>query len=153
MAELAEQRKVPPWILRAILWFWLTGVGVWVSYLVFESLRSLVIQIVLALFFSFAMEPGVDRLHRRGMSRGAATAVTMLTVVILIIGFLAAMGSLIANQLNQLVIDLPGYVESGQLWLDSNLNITIESTSSWLVHSGHFVPGVNYCVIHVLLHR
>lgn len=126
MAELTNERKVPPWVARASLWFWLTGAGLWISYQVFEGLRSLLVQLVLALFFSFAMEPAVDRLHERGMSRGVATGVTMLCVMTLIMGFLAAMGSLIANQLNQLVADLPGYVESGQLWLEKNLNITVE---------------------------
>ncbi len=127
MAELIHERGVPPkWVRKASLWFWLTGALLWFGYQVLEDLRSILIQLVLALFISFAMEPAVNWLHARGFSRGAGTGITMLSVAILILGFLAAMGSLIADQLNQLVTDLPGYVESGQFWLEENLDITVK---------------------------
>ena len=126
MAELFEQRKVPPWIIRSILWFWGVAIGIWVAYELLQGLKSLLIQIILALFFSFAMEPLVDRLSERGIPRGIATGVTMLSLAVAISLFLAAMGSLIADQLNQLVVDLPGYVESSQRWLKSNLGVEIQ---------------------------
>ena len=51
---------------------WLILVGLWATLMAVRQLRGLLIQIVLALFLSFAMEPAVDRLgaHAAGVVAG-----------------------------------------------------------------------------------
>ncbi len=117
--------RPPPWVRRAILTWWATGAGLWLLYFFARELRSLLVQVVLALFLSFAIEPIVDRLERRGVKRGVGTLAALLFVLLVLIAFMAAMGSLIADQLNQLIDDLPGYLTSTQGWLDDTLGIVV----------------------------
>jgi predicted PurR-regulated permease PerM len=118
---------MPPWVRQAIFWWWGILVGLYLVLAAARALRDLLTQLMLALFFSFAMETSVDRLGRRGIKRGPATAITMLTVLAFFIGFLIAMGSLVATQLRQLAADLPDYITSGDAWLSQQFHITVNS--------------------------
>ncbi|MGF1597692.1 MAG: AI-2E family transporter [Acidimicrobiales bacterium] len=127
MNDLPTGTHIPLWVKRAILMWWGTLVLLWAVLTVTRQLRGLLVQVVLALFFSFAMEPLVDRLSLRGVRRGVATALTMLAVAVFLIGFLVAMGSLVATQLRDLANDLPGYITSAQLWIEQRFNVEVES--------------------------
>ncbi len=111
---MTEPAQVPPWLRRGILLWWGVGVGLWATWSIATQLRSLLTQIVLALFISFALEPVVDRLVRRGFRRGLATAIALLSLLTLTVVFLALMGTLIAGQLAELVDGLPSYIDAGR---------------------------------------
>ncbi len=119
---------MPRWVREAILWWWGVLVVLWLSLGVVRQLRGLLIQLALALFLSLAMEPFVDRLGRRGINRGLATASAMSILAIACIAFLVAMGSLIATQLRELAADLPDYVRSAELWSEERFNVELESS-------------------------
>ncbi|MEZ5228061.1 MAG: AI-2E family transporter [Acidimicrobiales bacterium] len=129
-APSRDRRRPPPWIRRAIITWWLTGLVLVLVVLLVRELQSLLTQIVMALFLSFAIEPVVDKLERRGVRRSLASVLTLLGVVAAIIVFLAMMGTPIADQLNQLVDELPAYVESAQEWLDSTVGIQVPTPCS-----------------------
>lgn len=118
---------MPPWARRAILYWWGVLVALWATYVVVRQLRSLLIQVVLALFLSFAMEPLVDRLGRYGVRRGLATAVTMALTIVFFLVFFTAMGSLIAGQVQDLAEDLPGYITSAEEWAEDRFDVEIEN--------------------------
>lgn len=122
-----NRRIPPPWVRRAILIWWGAGLALLLSVLLVRELQSLLTQIVMALFLSFAIEPVVDKLERRGVKRGIASVVTLLGVLASIIVFFAMMGTLIADQLNQLVDELPEIVESAQQWLDTTVGIQVSA--------------------------
>lgn len=122
-----DEGRIPRWVRQAIFLWWGVFVALWALLIVSRQLRSLLIQLALALFLSFAMEPTVDRLANRGMKRSSATALTMFGVVAFFVGFLTAMGSLMATQVNQLATDLPGYVTSAESWAEDRFDIDIES--------------------------
>jgi predicted PurR-regulated permease PerM len=126
--DIGAPQRMPKWVREAILWWWGIFVVLWLALGVTRQLRGLLTQLALALFLSLAMEPLVDRLGRRGIKRGVATAVTMLVLALLCLAFLVAMGSLVATQLRQLAQDLPGYVTSAELWAENRFNVEIEST-------------------------
>ncbi len=119
--------RPPPWVRRAILIWWGTGVGIWLAFSLAQQLRSILMQLALALFLSFAIEPLVDAFERRGYRRGVGAIVSILLILVTFIGFIAAMGTLIADQLNQLVDDLPGYIESAQAWLNDTFGLDISA--------------------------
>lgn len=119
---------MPPWIRQAIVWWWGVLVVLWAVLMTTRQLRGLLIQLVLALFLSFAMEPVVDRLDRRGVKRGVATALTMALLALFFIGFLAAMGSLVASELRQLAADLPGYIAGAEEWIEARFGVAIENS-------------------------
>ncbi|MDQ4129859.1 MAG: AI-2E family transporter, partial [Actinomycetota bacterium] len=66
-------------------------------------LEGLLVAVAVSLFLSFAMEPAVQWLARRGMRRGPATALVFLAVGLLAAGFLAAMAPLVIGQVRTLV--------------------------------------------------
>ncbi len=126
-AASRDRRKPPSWLRRAIATWWLTGLGLVIAVLLVRELQSLLTQIVMALFLSFAIEPVVDKLERRGVRRQLASVMALLGVLASIVVFLAMMGTLIADQLNQLIDELPAYVESAQQWLDSTVGIQVSA--------------------------
>ena len=128
MNDLRAAARLPPWVRRAILFWWLILFGLWALLMTARQLRGLLTQLVLALFLSFAMEPLVDRLGRYGIRRSVATAITMATVIAFFIGFLIAMGSLVAGQLRQLATDLPGYLTSAEQWAEDRFGFEIENS-------------------------
>ncbi|MEL7155948.1 MAG: AI-2E family transporter [Actinomycetota bacterium] len=127
MEDVGRDHTMPPWVRRAIIFWWLVLVGLWASLMVVRQLRGLLIQIVLALFLSFAMEPLVDRLDRYGIRRGLATAITMAGTLAFFVVFLVAMGSLVARQLRQLAADLPGYITSAERWAERQFGLEIDN--------------------------
>jgi len=65
---------------------------------------------VVSLFLSFAIEPGVNRLVRRGWRRGRATGVILLAVIVVVLGFFVAMGALVASQIVDLLQNTETYI-------------------------------------------
>lgn len=126
-AETALSAGMPPWVRRAIFLWWGVFVALWVARGVVHELRGLLVQIVVALFVSFALEPLVDRLEQRGLGRGLATAVSLFGFMIAAGAFLAAMGRLIATQLTDLIAELPDTIVSGQRWADDVLGVTVDA--------------------------
>lgn len=123
----SDDAAIPLWVRRAILLWWGILVSLWLALFVVRELRGLLIQLVLSLFISFALEPLVDRLERRGMKRGAATGVSLFAVLVAALGFVAVMGQLLATQLADLVDELPSYIVSAQGWLETNFDVQIDA--------------------------
>lgn len=124
----------PPWVVRSILLFLGGLAGLWYLQGVLESLRSLFIILLVALFLSFAMEPAVNALERLNIRRGLGTALVFLAVLVGLGGFGFAMGSLLAEQVTELSDNLPGYLQSIDEFLEDNLgieNATADVRASW----------------------
>ena len=105
-----EAKRVPPWIVRAIVIFWAGLLAVGVLRHVWKQLDGLVLLVVISLFLSFAIEPGVNRLVRRGWKRGRATGVILLGVIVVVLGFFVAMGALVASQIVDLLQNTETYI-------------------------------------------
>lgn len=121
--------KLSPEIRRAIVVWWLVGAALWITVSLADRLQSLLIQITLALFLSFALEPMVIRLEKRGVRRSIGAAICLLAAAIVFLVFAGLMGQLIATQLNDLIDELPAYLESGQQWAKSQFGIVVDTGS------------------------
>ncbi len=117
---------MPPWVRRAIIFWWSILVGLWLTLIVVRELRSLLVQVAVAVFLSFALEPAVGFLEQRGVKRGRGTLISLLGVFVAFSIFVALMGQLIATQLSDLAADLPGYVSSGAAWANERFNAEID---------------------------
>ena len=117
---------MPPWVRRAIVFWWSILVGLWLLLIVARELRSLLVQIAVALFLSFALEPAVSALEDRCIKRGRGTLITLLAVLLAFGVFITLMGQLIANQLTDLADELPGYVRGGTAWVNDQFGTEIE---------------------------
>ncbi|MGR6964339.1 AI-2E family transporter [Geodermatophilus sp. URMC 61] len=84
----------------------------------FLGLRSFLGLLFLSWLFSISMEPPVRALARRGIRRGAGTGLVMLVVVLFGVGFLAAFGTLLVDQLAGLLSSLPDVVGSAVSWVN-----------------------------------
>jgi predicted PurR-regulated permease PerM len=120
-------KTIPVWVRRSIFLWWAVLVGLWATLLVARQLRGLLVQLALALFISFALEPVVDRLGRRGIGRGTAAGLSLLVLFAATLTFLAAMGTLIADQLTDLVEDFPRYLDQIQTWLNDRFGLEINA--------------------------
>jgi predicted PurR-regulated permease PerM len=123
-----ESTAMPAWVRRAIIFWWSILVGLWLLLIVARELRGLLIQVAVAIFLSFALEPAVSALEGRGMKRGRATLVSLVAVFIAFGVFVALMGQLLATQLTDLVDELPGYLRSGADWANDRFGTEIDTS-------------------------
>jgi predicted PurR-regulated permease PerM len=127
MSNEESKLSPPPWIIKAII----TGLSLAVLFgaLVWAVLRirSFIIVLLVSLFLSFAIEPAVNWLARRGWSRGLATCAVFSIIFISVVGFLAAMGAVLADQIGLLVNQAPDYIEQIEVWLNNQFGVTIET--------------------------
>ena len=80
--EPARAAKTPPpWVRPTILWTLGVVVAVGVGLLLLGVLQTVVFYIVLALFFSFALEPAVNYMHARGRGGEARRPALLLGLV------------------------------------------------------------------------
>jgi predicted PurR-regulated permease PerM len=106
----ADERRVPPWVVRAIVVFWVGFLGVAVVGHLWDRLSGLTLLLLISLFLALAIEPGVNRLSRRGWRRGSATAAIMLGFILVAGAFVGAIGTLVGTQLVDLLQNSEDYI-------------------------------------------
>ena len=103
-------RRMPSWVVPAVVVFWLGWLVAGLGKHLWSRLDGLVLLLVVSLFFALAIEPGVNRLARRGWRRGRATALILLGVVLLVVVFVGAMGTLVGTQVADLLQNSETYI-------------------------------------------
>jgi len=84
---------------------------------------SVIFTVLMSWFAAIAMAPAVDRLSRR-MRRGVATMLVMLAFALAALAFIAAFGTLLADQLAELIERVPDLVDSAFSWVNSRFGTT-----------------------------
>ena len=90
-----------------------------------ERLRGLLVLAVFSLFCGFALEPAVNRLARRGWGRGRATLVVFLALSALLAAFGALLGTIVVQQISDLVQNLDDYTREVAEFLDDTLGVEL----------------------------
>ncbi len=106
-----ERFGMPAWVPRLLFEIVAIVVGLYVSFHVIRALRGLIIILVISLFLSVALEPGVNFLARKGWRRGLGTGAMFLAMVLSAGTFVGLMIPLIIDQVRLLVDRLPEYIE------------------------------------------
>ena len=70
---------MPPWIPRAIGLFFVGVIVLWVLRELFADLSGFLVTILISGFFSFALEPAVNFLERKGFRRSVGTLMMFIT--------------------------------------------------------------------------
>jgi predicted PurR-regulated permease PerM len=117
---------MPPWIPRAILWFFGTGLAIFVAWWLVVRLRGLLVMLLVALFLSFALEPAVNWMAERGWRRGAATLTVMFVLLIAGAIFVWAMGAVLVNQVTDFVDEAPRYIEDAEDWFNDTFDADVD---------------------------
>ncbi|HUF97425.1 MAG TPA: AI-2E family transporter [Ilumatobacter sp.] len=110
LLDYDSRDRMPAWVVRAIALFWIGFLVTGVVRHLWGQLDGLVLQVVISLFLAFAIEPGVNRLNRRGWRRGRATAAVLFGVVLVVLAFIGAMGTLVASQIVDLLQNSETYI-------------------------------------------
>ena len=85
--------------------------ALYVAFWLLVHLRSLIVMLLISLFLAFALEPAANVLARRGWRRGLATATVFALVIVGVVAFVVALGSLLVDQLSALADAIPGYAQ------------------------------------------
>jgi len=83
-------------------------------------------NILLAWLVAISFDPVVSWLAHKGLRRGAATAIVAVSVLALLGGFIALFGGILATQIADLVLALPGLVLDIVSWINSTFDSRID---------------------------
>ena len=116
----------PKWIRRTIAaafaLFVLLDVVLWL----FSRTSNFLLLLVIAWLLGVALEPIVGWLARRGMKRGMATSIAMLSFVITALIFMATFGGLLVQQLAQLLAEVPTLIDEAADWASRTFETDID---------------------------
>ena len=117
---------MPKWVPRAIVVFWLGFLGALVARELFHQLSSFVLLLLVSMFLALAIEPGVNRLARRGWRRGSGTALILFGVLAFSVLFIGAIGTLVGSQVADVLTNSKTYVNDTVDFVNSTFNTHID---------------------------
>lgn len=135
---------VPAWVPRLVVLYFV-GLAIFsVSQWLLGRLSSLLLDVVVALFLSFALEPAVNWLDERGWRRGVATAVAFLALLAFGAVFLSAIGAVVVGQVSQFIDQAPTYAEDLARWVNDRFgtNISVDALQAELTREDGPVRGL-----------
>ncbi len=122
----ATRNTTPGWVNGAIFRLITAVVGLVIVWWLARRLSSLLLIVFISIFLSFAIEPAVNSLERRGVRRGLGTGLVFLLIIAGITSFGIAMGQVVAEQITDLVNEAPERVSSLETWLQDNIDESID---------------------------
>jgi len=120
-----NSNKLPRWVWKAIVVFWLGFLGTILIRYAYDRLFSFLILLLVSLFLSLAIEPGTTKLAKRGWRRGRATIVILLGLMVGVLIFVAAIGTLVGTQVADLLQNSERYVSRTVNFLNDNFSTNI----------------------------
>ena len=126
-APKSDTDRMPRWVWKATLVFWLGFLATILFRYAYSRLSSLLVIGLVSLFLSLAIEPGVAKLARRGWRRGRATMLIILGIVVGALFFVVAIGTLVGTQAADLAQNSDRYVNRTVDFLNDNLNTDIDA--------------------------
>ena len=122
----ATDRTLPRWVLPAIVLFWVGYLLTFTTRHVFHRLSSLLVLLLVSVFLSLAIEPGVNRLADRGWRRGRATIGILMSVLMAFLIFAGAVGTLVGTQVADLLAESDAYITDTVNFLNDNFGTNID---------------------------
>ncbi len=111
MKNPATSEEVKTWTTNQVVLATLFVVCVFLTFLLLYRLRMVVFLFFVAIVLGTALRPAVEWLHRRGVSRSAGIIGIYILLACFMIGFLALVVPLIAEQGTQFSQNIPQYYE------------------------------------------
>ena len=122
----STERTLPRWVIPAVLVFWVGYLLTLTTRHVFHRLSSLLVLLLVSVFLSLAIEPGVNRLAARGWRRGRATIMILVGVLLAFLIFAGAVGTLVGTQVADLLSDSDVYITDTVNFLNDNFGTNID---------------------------
>jgi predicted PurR-regulated permease PerM len=105
----STSEEVTTWTTSQVVLATLFVVCVFLTFWLLYSLRVVLFLFFVAIVVGTAIRPAVDWLHRRGISRAVGIILIYIVLAILLVGFMAMILPLIADQVTQISQSLPDY--------------------------------------------
>ncbi|HEX6208694.1 MAG TPA: AI-2E family transporter [Actinomycetota bacterium] len=119
--------RPPAWSRRLIL----QGLGLlalaWLTWTFLSRLSQLLLWILIALFLSFALEPAVNWLSKRGMRRGVATGLIFLAAALVGILSIAVMVPFVVQGVLAVVRNLPSWLDQASRLTEDWFGVTVST--------------------------
>jgi predicted PurR-regulated permease PerM len=123
-------KRPPQWVRPTIVWTIAVLVAVGVGLVLLGVLQTVVFYIVLALFFSFALEPAVNWLHdKRGWRRGSATGLLLALVFLLLLVLVLIFVPTLLRAAATIAERLPEAAQDFEAWASDNLGVDVSTES------------------------
>ncbi|MEL6890617.1 MAG: AI-2E family transporter [Actinomycetota bacterium] len=122
----STDRTLPRWALPAIITFWVGFLLTFVARHVFHRLSGLLVLLLVSVFLTLAIEPGVNRLAARGWRRGTATALILFGVLGVSLLFVGAIGTLVGTQIAELLEESDRYITDTVDWINTTFGTQID---------------------------
>lgn len=119
-------QRLPRWWPRAVVLFWAGALGALAFRHVFHKLSPFFILLLVSLFIALAIEPGVNKLEARGWRRGRATISIILAIIVLSLSFLGVVGTLVGQQVADLLKNSSTYVNDTVKFVNDTFNANID---------------------------
>lgn len=116
----------PKWLRRGVVAILILVVLFDLVMWVFGRTANFLFLLLLSWLFGIALEPIVGFFSRRGMKRGLATGIAMITFVLLTILFFAAFGGLLVTQLAELISQVPTLIDQAAHWASETFHKDID---------------------------
>ena len=117
---------MPKWVPRAIVLFWMAFLAALVARELFHQLSSFLLLVLVSIFLALAIEPGVNRLAKRGWRRGSGTLLIIFGVITFIGVFLGAVGTLVGSQVADVLKNSEMYVNDTVDFVNDTFNANID---------------------------
>jgi predicted PurR-regulated permease PerM len=114
------------WLRKALVMVVAAIIGLQIINYAWGLLGGFLFNLLLAWLIAISFDPVVSYLARRGIPRGAATAIVALSTLLLLAGFLAVFGGVLATQMVELVQALPALILNIVDWINRAFNTTID---------------------------
>ena len=119
------------------MWYVLAAVaGTLALWWVVREIAGLLILLLVSLLLSFALEPAVNWLARRGLRRGAATGLVLVGGALAGIVMVGAMIPLVVSEAQALAAEFPSWIVSVSAWTEARLGIELAAPDSLMSVEG-----------------
>ncbi|CAB4367241.1 MAG: AI-2E family transporter [Actinobacteria bacterium] len=125
----SQSSRMPRWVPRAVVIFWLGFIGTLVLRFTFHRLNNFLILILVSLFIALALEPAVNRLVARGRGRRSSTGLLMLGLVVIVFTFVGAVGTIVGQQVADVLSNSEQYVNDTVKILNDTFSTQIDAAS------------------------
>ncbi|MCY4369170.1 MAG: AI-2E family transporter [bacterium] len=120
-----RREAMPPWIPRLLVLVVATVLGTLALVWALGQLRSFLLALLLSFFISFALEPGVTFLAKRGWRRGLATGVVFSLALLAGLLFVVVTLPPLVVQMASLASNVPDWLKAGSEFASERFGIAI----------------------------
>ncbi len=138
LREVSQRREVdlPYGVRSAAAWVWrlaAIGLGIFGLLYLVAFFQVVVVPVLVAMLITALLSPYVSLLHRLGLPRGVAVAVSMLVALLVILGLLVLVGTQFVAGAGDLAAQAGQGFGQVQRWLiEGPLNLTTEQLDVWV---------------------